>query len=169
MIPKQKGMPLTQLIRMLDFPAIARLEHEFISGHCPSIGQTEPDLWTRIDLHSIEIFGITYDDAASYWPPKLEGLPEDAIEKEKFEKENFQTHFTNSGPERIRILKDLGFDFSDDYGLCLNVTDHFMFQAEAVGRGLIGRMPDISSLKLQNWSAKMENEARIYSQSRKRR
>ncbi|MCA3628314.1 MAG: hypothetical protein IOC49_13895 [Methylobacterium sp.] len=65
-------MPLTQLIRMLDFPAIARLEHEFISGHCPSIEQTEPDLWKRIDLHSIEIFGITYDDAASYWPPKLE-------------------------------------------------------------------------------------------------
>ena len=61
-------------------------------------------------------------------------------------------------------LRKLGFDFTDDKGDPLLITELFCRQVEAVSKGIGGRMPDTSRLGLDTWAAGLERDARKFRQ-----
>lgn len=169
---------MPKLIRVISFPSIARIEQIFVRHWTPGVDDHErtPDEWrTMIDNASREIFGITRDDTFLWEPEELDDLPDDHPDVLEFQREDeaHEAHFGPSGiisyRQQLLMLADAGFDFRDDQGIRLQVTDHFFRQAIAAGKRLMGRMPDTAEVDRAQWARDLEHEAKAFATNRARR
>ena len=135
--------------RILDFPGFQQLENDIVLAY----RLNRPPSSSRIEELSRITFGIAEADTKFEWLKALDG---DENSNDAALKIARNTHFKNEekyetaevgDEEAVKILLRLGFDFRDDRRLPLLLTKYFKRQAEAVAKGLKGKMPDLAALR----------------------
>lgn len=134
--------PPARLIRLLDRPGIRQIEDRLLCSY-----RAEPPLGgTVADDASLASFDIVYSKTLP--PPcpwEWESLnlreQDDYLQQALRWEAQFEVADMDDF-ERVRVLKRMGWDFSDEYGKPLKVTAAFCRQAEAASKGLLGaKMP----------------------------
>jgi hypothetical protein len=156
-------------IKLIAFPEIAKIEDLFGRlSKSPAVDDTPPELQDQIDEASKSVFGIIYDDTVMSEPDELNELDDDHPEVVAFYKrdEEYEAVFlsdrTLSYQEQLQYLDDCGFDFRDNNDIRLRVIDHFFRQTVAVGKGLMGRLPDSSEIDAAKWATGFERDAKAF-------
>jgi len=162
-----------KIIRMLDFPKIAKLENFFVLN-APNIRTINSDIQGKLDVASQEIFESTINDTYFDAPEDYESIPEGTKEHDDLDYE-WETHegqyaiVEGSPRDQVEALMALGFDFRDDSGLPMRITEHFCRQAIAAAKGSVGRMPDTGEVDLAHWEKSLRTQSQHYMAGRKRR
>lgn len=157
------------MIRMLALPGFRTLEDKLLiySRHR---GAIPPDVEQAANELSLQTFGITQADTEFEWPEECEEFSEE-WERTQKQYERYECRFetTNlSEEDTVVSLKRLGFDFSDDRGIPLRCTKLFNRQAEAAAKGFKGRMPDRTSIGIEQWENNLQAAARAFIEKRPR-
>jgi hypothetical protein len=118
-----------------------------------------------IDRLSRSTFGVVRADTVFVFPDGYHDLPDWSNEKwavtrryHKFE-DQFETS-NATDDEMVATLLKIGFDFRDERGNPLRCTKSFARQAEAAGKGIMGKMPDRTAIELGNWEKRIEQAAK---------
>jgi len=110
---------------------------------------------------SMNIFGIWVSDVQDLF----KDVPDEDFVKEvltKFHCERF------SDPEdKVACLRELGWDFTDDYGKPLLVTNLFCLQAEAIARGYFAAPANLHEVSAESWGSALEAEARNFKRQKR--
>jgi hypothetical protein len=123
---------------------------------------------------SLAIFGLSVAEPAYVYPDAYYECDEDTPEAWAFERarDAFEARFTIAklpDDEKVQALLDLGWDFRTAQGEPLSCLRLFLRQAEAVGRGIAGRWPDIEVSRAAKTEARLAEEARVWAQSRRQK
>jgi hypothetical protein len=68
--------------------------------------------------------------------------------------------------EQVELLGEFGLDLTDGRGHPLRITRLLAPYAEAVVRGLVGRIPDRGEVGLERWEAALASDARAFKRVR---
>ena len=174
----QKAPPLPlsppkRVIRILDLPGFQALEDKRVVTQ-PARGPLTADFEASVDALSESTFGITkaqteYEPPYEYWEMSEDDPAKWAIGHAWDEHDKKFASSDLPYDERVAYLKDLGWDFTDQRGNLLQITELFCRQVEAVSKGLGGRMPDTASIGLESWATQVEREAREFKKNARRK
>lgn len=148
-------------IKVIDLPNIRRLE-DILLLHPPVKGVFEPGAEEVIDAISRNTFGVTKREVEQAHPEEYWDYDDGSMELES----PLETA-DMSDEEATKFLLDLGLDFRDDRNFPLRCTKYLALQAEVAAKGMMGKMPDRSSVGLQAWAENLEKEADAFKRRRK--
>jgi hypothetical protein len=156
---------------MLDLPGFRDAEDKLLI-YSSTRGDIPPEMEEMLERLCLSTFGVTFAATKFEWPEDYWHFEADSLERYRIENwfEEHERRFETtdlSEEEAVAVLKRLGLDFTDDQGHPLRCTRPLSRSAEAVAKGICGKMPDRSAASLSSWENKMATDAQNYLRGRR--
>ena len=158
-------------VRFRDLPGVDGLENACFLL-MDRRGNLPPEIEERARDLSLQVFGITEAETKYVWPDEYFDHHPDSYEAYPFivQAEAHERRFEAMklpDDEKVKYLKNLGWDFGDERGEPLRSIRLFVRQAEAVSKGIAGQWPDLEATAEAKTFSQLEKEAKEWAARRR--